>query len=49
MKTPLNAMLTLLKYLPKYITDPHGHELLSMIKSSSTILECLMNDLIDLF
>jgi signal transduction histidine kinase len=49
MRTPLNAMLALLAPLKKYISHPQGLELLEIICSSSQMLRCLVNDMLDLF
>ena len=42
-------MITLLLSIKKYIKDPNGLELLNIIQSSTTMLQYLVNDLLDLY
>jgi signal transduction histidine kinase len=49
MRTPLNSILTLLSTLRLQITNPKGLELLEIISSSSLMLQCLVNDMLDIF
>ena len=49
MRTPLKSMLALLQNMNKYVINPKGLKMLSIIQSSSTMLQFLVNDLLDLF
>jgi signal transduction histidine kinase len=50
MRTPLNAILTLLLALRMHLaSNPRGLEIWKVLQSSSTILQYLVNDLLDLF
>jgi signal transduction histidine kinase len=50
MRTPLNSILTLLLAIRQFLVgSPRGEELWNILQSSSTILQYLVNDLLDLF
>ena len=49
MRTPLNAILSLLGALNKYIVDPRGHKFSKVIENSARMLLYLVNDMLDVF
>jgi signal transduction histidine kinase len=49
MRTPLNSILTLLKVVMSSISDYQMKKTLRVIRSSSEILQYLVNDMLDLF
>jgi len=49
MRTPLNSILTLLKVVMSSISDYKMKKTLRVIRSSSEILQYLVNDMLDLF
>ena len=49
MRTPLNAIMSLLGNLYPYIKDPKGRKLVKAIQSSAKMLLFLVNDMLDIF
>ena len=49
MRTPLNAIIGLLKTISYFITDSQGHRMYEIILHSSKILLYLVNDYLDMF
>ena len=49
MRTPLNAIITLVQNLQRYINNPKGQKLLKVIQNSAKMLLSLVNDMLDIF
>ena len=49
MRTPLNAIIGLGKNLEQHVPTPAGKRLLKIVMDSATLLNFLVNDMIDLF
>lgn len=49
MRTPLNAIIGLGKNLEQLVPTPAGKRLLKIVMDSATLLNFLVNDMLDLF
>lgn len=49
MRTPLNSVIGLLSSMEKFISHPKGIQIFKIIQTSSSLLQYLVNDMLDLF
>ena len=49
MRTPLNAIITLIHNMERYVENPKGVRLMKVIQNSAKMLLSLVNDMLDIF
>ena len=49
MRTPINIMMGLIGSLGKYVLDPKGQKLISVLQISAKMLQYLVQDMLDIY